>query len=121
MLRRLIVLVCLTVVAGVAVTAALSGTATYCSGCTLPSNGTPAVSGTAYYVTNALDLPGVTAPLGDLHVYFYNVSTGNQTCDLAVNNTNWIYKGDCSNYATARCHLLHGTGPFSDVTCWANT
>lgn len=119
MVRRLIVFVCLTVVAGVAVTAALSGTDTYCSGCTLPSNGTPAVSGTAYHVSHFMQLP--SGSFGDLHVYFYNISSGNQTCDLAVNNQNWIYRGGCSNLATARCHLLHGTGPFSGVTCWAGT
>jgi hypothetical protein len=117
MVRRLIVVVCMAVVAGVAVTAALSWTDTYCDGCTLPSNGTPAVSGTAYHLSNYEQI--TSGSFGDLHVYFYNTSTGNQTCDLAVNNQNWIYRGGCSNYATARCHLLHGTGPFSGCNCHA--
>ncbi len=88
---------------------AFSGVDVYCSGCTLPSNGVPAASGTAYHYSNYMTT--YNNYFADLHVYFYNTSTGNQTCDLAVNNVVWSYKGDCSNTATARCHLLHGTGP----------
>lgn len=119
MLRRFAVLACLLALAGVTAAVALSGTDTYCSGCTLPSSGAPAVSSTAYHISNYEGLPG--GVFADLHVYYYNTSTGNQTCDLAVNNQNWIYRGTCSNTATARCHLLHGTGPVSNVTCWAGT
>lgn len=86
----------------------------YCNGCTLPANGTPAVSVTRYYVDNAMQ---TNNPV-DWHIYLYNVGSGNQTCDYSGSNG---YGGIryCANTATARCQLLHNTGP-TGATCKAD-
>jgi hypothetical protein len=104
--RLLLALVVTVVVAGLGATTASSFEDYYCDGCILPSNGNPAVSVTRYNLSNALQL--VTA--SDWHIYLYNVSSGNQTCDYSGSNGYGGYN-PCANYATARCHLLHGTGP----------
>lgn len=82
----------------------------YCNGCTLSSNGTPAVSAARYHLSNAIQL----SVQADVHIYLYNVSTNNQTCDWSANNSFGGYN-PCANSATARCHLINGTGPRSAV------
>jgi hypothetical protein len=104
------------VVSGVVASAAYSASlVTYCNDCTLSSSGVPAVSGGNYYFFE--NYITVSPSPADIHVYLYNTSTGNQTCNASA--TSQIYIGSfCSNIATARCHLLNGTGPRS-ATCWA--
>lgn len=100
----------LVVAAGVLATVASAAFDYYCNGCTLSSSGVPAVSATRYHYSNAIEL----TVAADVHIYLYNVNTGNQTCDWSANNS---YGGfyPCANYATARCQLLNGTGPRSAV------
>jgi hypothetical protein len=100
----------LAVTAGVLASVASGAFDYYCNGCTLSSSGTPAVSAGRYHYSNAIEL---SVP-ADVHIYLYNVSTGNQTCDWSANNS---YGGfnPCANAATARCHLINGTGPRSAV------
>lgn len=110
----LIVLVIAVAAAGVFADVSRSTPDYYCNGCTLPSNGTPAVSVTRYYVDNAMQ---TNNPV-DWHIYLYNVGSGTQTCDYSGTNG---YEGIkyCANTATARCQLLHNTGP-TTATCKAD-
>jgi hypothetical protein len=115
-LRKSVALVGALAVVGIFAATATPATTTYCNGCTLHWNGTPAVSPTTEYFThNAVSL--TTA--NNWHIYLYNVSTGNQTCNAEGFNT---YGGakTCANIATARCHLLQGYGVSVQATCWAN-
>jgi hypothetical protein len=109
---KLLVAVCAVAASGVLAAVAHSSTLDYyCNGCTLSSNGTPAVSAAAYQLSNGIEL----SVAADVHVYLYNVSTGSQTCDKSANNSLGVYN-ICANSATARCHLINGTGPRS-ATC----
>jgi hypothetical protein len=103
---KLVLVGCLVVLAGVVTAFAHAGTEFYCNDCTLDSSGAPAVSAFAYHTYNALETIGNA----DLHVYYYNASTGVQSCDMALSNTDFVDR-TCANYGTARCHLLNGTGP----------
>lgn len=46
----------------------------------------------------------------DWHIYLHNIGTGSQTCDYSGTNGYGGIK-TCANTATARCQLLHNTGP----------
>ena len=106
---RLLLAVGLVVGAGVFATVA-NAAFDYCNSCTLSSSGVPAVSATRYHVSNAMEL----SVAADWHYFLYNVSTGNQTCDRSGNNSYGSYHA-CANEATARCHLINGTGPRSAI------
>lgn len=109
-------LVCAVVVVGVFAAVAKPSTSTYCNGCYLSWHGTPAVTPTTqYYTYNAVSL----LLASNWHIYLYNVSTGNQTCDASGFDT---YGGSktCANTATARCQLLQGYGVDDQATCWAD-
>jgi hypothetical protein len=111
-----IALVGAVIVVGVFATVAKPATSTYCNGCTLSYTGTPAVSPTTQYFTyNAISL----FLANNWHIYLYNTSTGNQTCDASGFDT---YGGHntCANTATARCQLLQGYGVNDQATCWAD-
>ncbi|HLA13685.1 MAG TPA: hypothetical protein VJZ25_01555 [Gemmatimonadaceae bacterium] len=107
---KLLLIVGLALVGGIFATGASAAFDYYCNGCTLSSDGTPAVSAGRYHYSNAIEL---SVP-ADVHIYLYNVSTGNQTCDWSANNSYGGYN-PCANSATARCHLINGTGPRSAV------
>lgn len=108
---RLLLALGLVLAVGVFATVANAAADNYCNGCTLSSSGVPAVSATRYHISNAMEL-SVSA---DWHYFLYNVTTGNQTCDRSGNNSYGSFYA-CANYATARCHLINGTGPRS-ATC----
>jgi hypothetical protein len=117
-LRKIVAAVALVgAVAVVAIFAAAArpSTTTYCS-CTLSYNGTPAVSSTQYFTSNHVSL----FLANNWHVYLYNTSTGNQTCDASGYDTYGGGSGACSNTATARCQLLPGYGVDDSATCWAD-
>jgi len=103
-------------VVGIFAAVATPATSTYCNGCTLSYTGTPAVSPTTQYFTyNAISL----FLANNWHVYLYNTSTGNQTCD-GMGSNNYGGARTCANIATARCHLLQGYGTDDTATCWAD-
>jgi hypothetical protein len=117
-LRKIVAAVALVgavVVVGVFAAVARPSTTTYCS-CTLSYNGTPAVSSTQYFTSNHVSL----LLANNWHVYLYNTSTGNQTCDASGYDTYGGGSGACSNTATARCQLLPGYGVDDSATCWAD-
>lgn len=99
----------LAVIAGVMAVRAFAGTAIYCNGCNLPSSGTPAVSASRSTYTNNYILTGGYA---DEQIYNYS-SSGVTECTAQSDDvdTLTIFCIPYSNPATARCHLLHGTGP----------
>jgi hypothetical protein len=102
-------------VVGIFAAVARPSTTTYCS-CTLSYNGTPAVSATEYFTSNHVSL----FLANNWHIYLYNTSTGNQTCDASGYDTYGGGSGACSNTATARCQLLPGYGTDDSATCWAD-
>lgn len=108
---RLLLALGLVLAVGVFAIVANAAVDKYCDNCTLSSSGTPAVSATRYHVSNAMQL----TVAADWHYFLYNVNTGNQTCDVSGNNSYGSFN-PCANYATARCHLINGTGPRS-ATC----
>jgi hypothetical protein len=118
-LPRIVVIVALVgalVVVGTFAAVARPSTSTYCNGCTLSYNGTPAVTPTTqYYTYNAISL----FLANNWHIYYYNTSTSNQSCDASGFDT---YGGHntCANTATARCQLLSGYGTDDTATCWAD-
>lgn len=117
-LRKLVAAVALVgalAVVGIFAAVARPSTTTYCS-CTLSYNGTPAVSSTEYFTSNHVSL----LLANNWHVYLYNTSTGNQTCDASGYDTYGGGSGACSNTATARCQLLPGYGVNDSATCWAD-
>jgi hypothetical protein len=103
---------CLAVVAGVFAVRAFANTDYYCNGCTLGS--TPAVSDSEPWYDNEIYTGANNA---DEQIYMYNTGTGVQSCSAAADNVDYI-DNPCSppgGAATARCHLLHGTGPYSAI------
>jgi hypothetical protein len=103
---RLLLVLGLLAVAGVSVPTVNASEDWYCFNCTLQSNGVPAVSAARYHISNGMELTDAA----DWHYFLYNVSTGNQTCDRDGSNSFGSYFS-CANSATARCHLINGTGP----------
>jgi len=102
-------------VVGIFAAVARPSTSTYCT-CTLSYTGTPAVSETEYFTSNHISL----FLASNWHIYLYNVSTGNETCDKSGYDTYGGNSGACSNTATARCQLLPGYGVDDQATCWAD-
>lgn len=111
---RVAMIVCLAIglvtVAGVVARDARAQTVYYCYDCVVGS--TPAVSASGDYAGNWMDASGV----GDLQVYFYN-SSGDTDCSDAQDGVDYVHNPSCGPPvghlpSTARCHTLHGTGPF---------
>ena len=100
--------VSLAVLAGVMAVRAFASTATYCNACTLKSSGVPAVSASrSTYSMNFI----YTSGYADEQIY--NYGDGTTQCSAQSNHvtTLTIFCHPWSSTATARCHLIHGTGP----------
>jgi hypothetical protein len=99
----------LAVIAGVMAVRAFASTAVYCNGCTLSSSGVPAVSASHSTWSDNYILTG-----GYADEQIYNYSSGGFTECTAQSDhvdTLTIFCTPPYEPSTARCHLLHGTGP----------
>jgi hypothetical protein len=109
---------CLAVLAGVMAVRAFAAAETYCNQCTLGQ--VPAVSSVRWtYDLNEMGLN--TAAY--LEIYNYNSNLGIESCeDHSTDRANYIGQ-ECmptTPKADARCHLLHGDGPYVVNYCRAN-
>jgi hypothetical protein len=104
-----LIAVSLAAVAGVMAIRAFASTAVYCNGCTLGSGGVPAVSASHSTFSDNFIL---TSGYADEQIYNYS-SSGVTECSAQSDHvdTLTLFCTPWSNPATARCHLLHGTGP----------
>jgi hypothetical protein len=116
--RRLLGLAVLAVVlaaiAGFVAARAFAATAYYCNGCKLGSGGVPAVSAShSSWTDNNI----YTGGYADEQIYNYSVSGGHTECSAASDHVDSLAIF-CTPYwepSTARCHLLHDTGPETAV------
>jgi hypothetical protein len=109
MIGLVLVAAALAVAAAVMAVRAFASTAVYCNGCNLPSSGVPAVSGSHSTFSDNYIL---TSGYADEQIYDYS-SSGVTECTAQSDHvdTLTIFCTPYSNPATARCHVLHGTGP----------